>query len=138
MFLHNTLKLSPMESIICHQCGKEIVRDPNSCGTGYAVMRRESENEVKICYDCCAVNDEKFLLENGYLHGYFHKDKNGKCWFTNWPGTFKIWVYSHKKGNHNFAGRNGRTDFWLNFKNNHYWGVNIGDNECAKIKLIKS
>ena len=113
----------------CSVCNKEIIRDPESCGTGYG---RDKDNNI-ICYACCGENDKKTLLETGKLSGYY-----SKLHFTNWPGSFKIKAYYSRSSWHNFAGKDGRTDFWLNFEGKHYHGVQIGhNNECATIRLLK-
>jgi len=113
----------------CTVCKKEIIREEGGCGTGYAI----DNNGNKICYACCGEADKKTLLETGKLSGYY-----SHLVFTNWPGSFKIKAYYSRDSWHNFAGRNGRTDFWLNFEGKHYHGVHIGhDNECATIRLLK-
>jgi hypothetical protein len=112
--------------ILC-DCGHIAVSD--GCGTGYG---RNKDNKT-ICYACCAENDKKELIETGKLHGYFDGQK-----FTNWPGSFSIPVNYQSKSWHNFAGKNGRTDFWLYFEGQRYHGVFIGFNhQCATIKRVK-
>lgn len=119
-----------MSKEICYQCNKEIIREEGSCGTGYGY----DKDNNKICYACCGENDKQYLLEHGKLSGYF-----SNMHFTNWPGSFKIKAYYTRTSWHNFAGKNGRTDFWLNFEGNHYWGVQIGsNNQCATIRKIKN
>lgn len=31
-----------------------------------------------------------------------------------------------------------RNDFWFIFEGKKYWGVNIGDNQIARVKRVKS
>lgn len=120
---------------ICYQCNKEIIRDPESISTGYGI----DKDGHKICFECCGVNDRKTLLETGRLDGYYTRDKLGYYYFSNWPSTLKIKVLGHKESNHNFAGRNGRTDFWFTLEGKTFHGVHIGhNNECARVKMIKS
>jgi hypothetical protein len=113
-------------------CGHEAVSDGFS--TGYGV-----DNEgKKICFRCCGERDKKFLRDNGRLSGYF-TGNGDHMEFTNWPGTLKLKVVSHRYSHHNFAGRNGRCDFWVYFEGNRYHGVHIGaNNECATIRIVKS
>ena len=117
---------------ICSICGKEITREENSISTGYAT----NKDGEKICYQCCGELDKKELSETGVLHGYLSKDEAG-YYFGNWPGTLKIRVYGVRKSWHNFAGKDGRRDFWLQFNGGNYHVLNIGDNECAKVKRCK-
>ena len=117
---------------IC-DCGH--VAKPDGISTGYGVER---DTGKKICNECCGILDKEYLLANGKLSGYFSKNKDGKWEFSNWPGTFRIPAHYAKKSNHNFAGRNGRTDFWCTFEGDLYHGVQIGHlNECATIRKIK-
>lgn len=116
-----------METEKCYLCNEPFVR--SGIGTGYATK----EDGRKICYSCAGAEDEKRLLEDGKLIGYF---SNG--YFTNWPATLKIPVPYTKKSYHNFAGRNGRTDFWFTFKGFSFWGKQIGNNnEIAYVRKIK-
>ena len=115
---------------ICYICKKEIVRDVNRISTGYGI----DKDGNKVCFACCGDLDKKQLLETGKLYGYYSGG-----YFSNWPGTFKLLANYSKKSYHNFAGRNGRTDFWCRFEGNEYHGVHIGhNNECATIRKIKS
>ena len=114
----------------CSICGKEMFSD--GLGTGYGT----NEKGEKLCYSCCGEQDKKYLIENGKLSGYLSRDENG-FYFGNWPGSFKIRVYGVRYSWHNFAGKNGRRDFWLSYAGENYHGVNIGDNECATIKRVK-
>lgn len=123
-----------MKTNICHVCGKEIISD--GIGTGYGI----NKDNNKVCYSCCGLQDEKQLIENGSLCGYFHKDReDGRMYFTNWPGTLKIHVYYTKYSYHNFAGINGRVDFWFTYKNMNFWGYCISPkyNEIAHVKKSK-
>ena len=115
-----------MKAEKCKICGAEFVS--NGCGTGYGI----NENGEKICYSCCGKADAEKLEKDGILSGYFSDG-----FFTNWPGTFKIKVQGVKKSWHNFAGRNGRRDFWLTYKGQNYHGVNVGNNQCATIRRVK-
>ena len=103
--------------------------------TGYG----RDNNGKTFCYECCAEMDREYLRKNGVLSGYFTTDKDGKNWFSNWPGSFKLPVNDTLKSWHNFAGKNGRTDFWLWFEGKRYHGVQIGhNNECATIRILKN
>ena len=128
------VKLTAEVNPVCFQCNKEIIREPNSISTGYGIDKEDH----KICFACCGENDRKCLLETGKMYGYFSKDKDGRWYFSNWPGSFKIHAYYTRSSWHNFAGRNGRTDFWCIFEGNHYWGVQIGhNNQCATLRKVK-
>ena len=122
----------------CNKCGKEI--ESSGIGTGYATNNKYE----KICYSCCGIIDAEELRENGKLFGYFtyktvkhtssmktYEDKK----FTNWPGTFTIPVYHMRVSRNNFGAE--RRDFWFNWEGRNYWGVSIGDNECARVRKVK-
>jgi len=119
-------------NVICSVCGKEITREKDSILTGYGI----DKDNNKVCFACCGERDKKDLIETGKMFGYLAKDEQGN-YFGNWPGSFKIRVGYIRKSNHNFAGRNGRRDFWFSFNGCNYHGVNIGDNECARVKRVK-
>jgi hypothetical protein len=114
----------------CTICTKEIERDENSCSTGYGINNKGE----KICFACCGEQDKKTLLESGKLSGYYSGG-----YFTNWPGTLKVKIYYSRDSWHNFAGRNGRTDFWFTLEGKRFHGVHIGhNNECANVRKVKS
>lgn len=115
-------------------CNCGHIAKSDGLGTGYGI----DKDGNKICYYCCGENDKQELRNTGKLFGYISKNKDGKFVFTNWPGSFVIPVYSFRYSWHNFAGKNGRLDFWLNFEGNTFHGVNIGkSNQCATIKKTK-
>lgn len=118
--------------VICSVCGKEIEREENSFSTGYGY----NDKKEPICFYCCGELDKKQLRESGLLYGYIVKDQTGYK-FCNWPNSFSVRVWNIRKSYHNFAGKDGRTDFWFEFEGKRYHGVNIGDNECAKVKVLK-
>jgi len=118
-----------MKTNVCSICKKEIVPPPNNCGTGFGVTK----DAAIVCYSCCGEQDKKQLLETGIFRGYYSKG----C-FSNWPGSFKVNVYSSKQSYHNFCGRNGRTDFWFTLEGQNFHGVHIGsNNDCATVKRVK-
>ncbi len=118
----------------CSKCGLTKTND-SEFTTGYG---RTGSGEI-VCYDCCAKDDIAYLEANGKLSGYYVKGEDNKYYFTNWPATLKIPVYYQKTSWHNFAGKNGRTDFWLTFEGKQYHGVQIGHNsQLATIKKIKA
>jgi len=114
-----------MEKVLCSVCGKEVIPEEFSSGYG------EDKNGNKICYSCCAELDKKELRENGKLRGYFYNNE-----FTNWPGSFKIPITYYKKSVNNFGAI--RTDFWLTWEGNHYYGRHVGNySNLATIRKIK-
>ena len=118
--------------VITTQCDCGHIAKSSGISTGYGT----DKDNKKICFKCCGKNDRKELIETGKSFGYLVKKGNG-WYFTNWPGSFEIRVLSTRQSHHNFAGRNGRTDFWLFFEGHNYHGVNIGDNQCARLKRTK-
>ena len=101
---------------------------------GYAT----NKDGKTICYECCAEMDREYLRKNGKLSGYFTTDECRKSQFSNWPGSFILYAKDVRKSWHNFAGKNGRTDFWVWFECKCYHGVQIGhNNQCATIRILK-
>lgn len=120
------------------ECGHDAIAD--GLGTGYGINADGS----KTCYACVALVDARALRETGRLTGYLslngskninavHSGLSGK--FTNWPGTLSIPVYSVRKSRNNFGA--SRFDFWFDWEGSRYWGVNIGDNDIARVRRIK-
>lgn len=133
--------------LACSVCGKHCKKQ-TPFGTGYAT----DEDGGRICYSCCADLDRSYMVDNGkhdglYLvHNRDHKAPAvGMCgsggapyYVTNWPGTLKFAVYGVRKSWHNFAGHNGRRDFWFYGPDGFVWhGVNIGDNDLARCRRTK-
>lgn len=136
-----------MSDTHCAICGAAFSVYEKGCtgGAGYAI--RSSDN-AKICYNCCGKLDEAELVETGKLVGYLIYKQEPKPWsrtgreylknafFTNWPETLKIPVTgSVNRSINNFGAE--RIDFWLRYKGARYWGVNIGDNQIARVKRVK-
>lgn len=117
---------------IC-DCGHTVTSDGFS--TGYGINGKGE----KICFSCCGELDKKQLRETGILCGYFTGNPGKGYEFTNWPGSLKLSAYGVKKSWHNFAGRNGRVDFWVDFEGKVYHGIHVsnGSHECATIRLTK-
>lgn len=131
-----------METYIC-DCGH--AESPHLDITrGFGTDR----NGKTKCYTCCAEDDKQYLRENGQLTGYFVKKETPNPFgspgsvsqyaFVNWPSSFVLPARWVKKSWHNFAGKNGRTDFWVWFEGKCYHGVQIGHfNQLATIRLLK-
>lgn len=117
----------------CSVCGEEKTHESDFT-TGYG---KDKDGNI-VCFACCGEQDKQYLRDNGKLSGYFTKGKDGEYYFTNWPGTFKLRARHIRKSWHNFAGKDGRTDFIVTFEGKDYYGVQIGHmNECATIKAYK-
>lgn len=115
---------------LCSQCWTQKPVG-TSCGTGYGYNK---ENQI-VCYECCGKIDESEMKANKKHFGYLVQ-REGRYFFTNWPATLNIPVHV-RKSFHNFAGRDGRRDFWFTAYGKSWHGVNIGDNECATIRALK-
>ena len=122
-----------MEKAICSVCGKECV--PDGISTGYGVNGKGE----KVCFECCAKEDEKQLmsLEVGQkMCLYLTMEKDSRRGFvTNWPGTLKIpvvfWV-----GSHNFAGK--RYDCQFRHGGHEFHATRYGDNsEICHVRRTK-
>ena len=116
----------------CSQC-KRIKQSVNPYTTGYGKDRKGH----KLCFECCGLNDRKDLLKTGKSVLYISK-RDGRYIVTNWPDTLNIAVSHVSISDHNFAGRNGRTDVWFWLDGFRYHGVNIGDNQILRINRVKN
>lgn len=127
-----------MKNFYCSQCKEEKPRQTIG-GTGYAIKG----NGHKICYQCCAIIDRQEMIEEGKIVLYHMPADGSKPWnhgkITNWPGTLSFPVSGSSKSFHNFAGKDGRTDFWFKGPDGHIWhGYQIGHyNQIAHCKRTK-
>lgn len=115
----------------CDRCGAEIVQK-YTWTPDYGV----TPTGEKICYACCAADDEKYMQEHDRTYLYLTQ-KEGRWIVQNWPGSLMFKTGTPKKGRHNIAGV--RYDVW--FRDNHgnyWWGVQYGDFteivHCRKVK----
>lgn len=108
----------------CDRCGSEITVPTGSGGTGYAT----TDKGEKVCYKCCAVEDEQYMKDHGVNTLYL---SNGKI--TNWPGTLQYPANRIHESRHNLG--HTRVDVWFYGPDNKIWhGVNIGDNQILRCK----
>lgn len=117
----------------CDNCKTEKTHT-NSLTTGYGV----NDKDEKICFECCGKLDAQHLMSMSIGDKYvLYLTKNDNQYrLTNWPSSLEIPVYGVKEGRHNMAGK--RYDLWFQFKNNHYHGVQYGDNtQICHIKRVK-
>ena len=107
--------------------------ETEGCGTGYG---RDNDGK-EHCYECCAVNDLKAMIEAGRATLYLCDGDNPKPSYpatkykvTNWPGTLKFPVRAFKTGGHNMGGT--RIDVWFRGPDEKgemtaiWWGKMIG------------
>jgi len=122
------------EKLVCSQCGKGIIPDPNEISPPAIGFGIDKENK-KICYECCAKQDEKFMKEHGRIALYL-TFLTKKKEVTNWPGSLRIPVRYCKEGKHNMAGI--RRDVWFDFDGFLWHGVQYGEHSeicyCRKTK----
>lgn len=130
--------------LVCADCGLPIKRPANSCSTGYGMI---AETQEVVCYDCCGKRDladlqrakpgDKFTF---YLTSDPDDEREGLMAVTNWPGTFKRYVFP-RIGRHNWAGV--RRDVWFSVckpdgSRNYFHGVQYGDDsEICHITCLK-
>lgn len=121
----------------CAQCGEiHPLGSPGGFSTGYGYYH-DAEPQVPICYKCCGEEDARDMRATGKGFMYLSKNDAGKWECTNWPGTLRIPVLNVKHSFHNFAGRNGRADFWFIFDGSVWHGVNIGHGQNARVRRTK-
>ena len=119
-----------MKRFTCDRCNVEWLQDDKAIGTGYALM-----GDRKICYQCCAVADRLYMIENGHARLYV-TSHFGRHTVTNWPGTLKIDVIDYRTSMNNF--RAERLDVWFVGPDQKIWhGVNVGDNQILRCKRTK-
>jgi hypothetical protein len=112
----------------CHQCGGIFGRG-DSLGTGYAVDREDN----LTCYACCAVNDARELREAAPGTRIVHYYNGAEV--INWPGTLRIKPYAVKHSRNNWNAP--RVDVWFRFEGKHFHGVQLGDNEILRVRVLK-
>jgi hypothetical protein len=116
--------------VFCARCGNECI--PNGITTGYGIMQDES----KICFDCCALDDMERMDRDGKITLYLTQ-KDGKNYVSNWPGTLKFGPLNVSKGRHNIAGV--RYDVWFGYAGYIWHGYTIGDyTQICHVKRTKT
>lgn len=133
-----------MSGYTCASCATHIdtshVDAEGYCGgSGYAIWRDE-----KICYPCSGKIELLDMSATGkgmlYLTGAPAQGVGAfgqRFTVSDWPGSFKFDVYGLKHSHHNFAGANGRRDFYFDYEGRVWHGVNIGDMDCARVYRTK-
>ena len=116
----------------CTACGENKTHtDPHTTGYG------QDKDGNKVCFACCGLQDMQSMRDTGKGDGYLVRNDDGTHKFTNWPGTLSLSVYGIRKSFHNFAGRDGRTDFYFMFEGKEWHGVNIGDQQFSRVHVLK-
>jgi hypothetical protein len=69
---------------------------------------------------------------------YLTRNADGSHSVSQWSGGLCRPVYALRKSWHNMAGKNGRTDFDFSFDGSRWHGVNIGDNQIARVRRCKA
>lgn len=120
---------------VCADCGKPFPVQRDSSGTGCGICEGK-----KVCYACCAIRDRKALMGlkgREQYHLYLSKNKDGKFYVSNWPGTLKIAVDYAWEGRHNLAGT--RTDVGFTLDGKKFYGTQYGTmNEICHVRAKKS
>jgi len=117
----------------CEWCGNAFVS--TGLGTGYVVVQSSH-----LCYDCCAVDDKKFMVEHGEISLYLTcvKDSPYETFeVSNWPGSLRFKVCSWSRGEHNWG---SRIDVWFRGPDGKiWWGwkCDNGIHECINVRRTK-
>lgn len=107
---------------VCSVCGKEC--------TQYGIDLKGN----KFCYDCGAEKFRSELIEKGAIGGYLTK-KDGKYFFGDWTGKFKVPVSYRAAKSRIYS----RVDFWFSLEGNQYYGKRQGrDNEYCTVRRLKN
>jgi hypothetical protein len=119
----------------CTVC-KQTKPTQTSGGTGYATKR----NGHKVCYQCCADTDKKYMAEHGEISLYLAETQH-ETWnhyeVTNWPGTLRFAVDHIRTGRHNIAGE--QTSVWFTGPDGAKWyGRQVGSfSQICRCKRLK-
>jgi len=68
---------------------------------------------------------------------FYHFRKDGYHFVGMWAGEEPRFPATVRFSHHNFAGKNGRRDFWFTINGQKWHGVNIGDNDIVRAKRLK-
>lgn len=120
----------------CKFCSAEF--KPVGCGIGYATILTPDNSEIKICYQCCAIEDKRAMRERGEHCLYLVECNKSdiiqeRYMLTNWPNTLKLPLIGMRIGRHNMA--RTRIDVWFVFEGYIWHGVQWG--ECSQLCRVK-
>jgi len=105
----------------CTRC-RQPKEHRSELSTGYALYGKRNR---KVCYECCADIDRRWMDRHGRIALYLSKEEDGRWKVTNWPGTLRFTPWYVKEGGHNMAGV--RLDAWFKDHRARVWhGVTIG------------
>ena len=110
------------KSFTCGICKTSQTYHSTVGGTGYAINHLTGQ---KVCYDCCAEQDRKFMRDHKKITLYLTRE-GFYSKITNWPGTLKLDCTGCRTGRHNIAGT--RYDVWFVFEGYYWHGVQYGEN----------
>ena len=114
----------------CARCGAEFV--PQGIAAGYAVTPKGE----RICYACCAAHDREVLETGDRWTGYI-LDGGGAV--GNWPGSLRIETFGSEEGKgRGFGGEYQVTRVWFRVGERWWYGVNAGDNDIVRCRVLKS
>jgi hypothetical protein len=118
----------------CRTCGKvDVTVKPGSCFGNYAIYR----NGRKHCIDCAHKSELKAAIKTGQFTAYLVEDTTTSGRIVSFPGLEFAKVHGIRRSWHNMAGRNGRRDVWFRMAGRTWHGVNIGDNQVVRCKVVK-
>ena len=101
------------------------------CGKECTVYGTDLDGSA-FCYDCGAEKFRSELIKNGTIGGYLTK-KDGRYYFGDWTGKFKVNVYCSRESK-----RGSRIDFWFGLEGNSYYGKLQGyNNEYCTVRRTK-
>lgn len=102
------------------ECGHpESPHEPFTRGYG------KDENGNRYCYECCAEQDRRHMIEAGVITLYL-TTTTAPAEAINWPGSLRFLVRHVRHGCHNIA--RTRYDVWFDGPDGHLWhGVQYGD-----------
>lgn len=128
------LKSPSFQCVECHQ----TITPPKGVGTSYAIS-----DKGKVCYDCCAKSDRKYMRNNDRIDLYLKKGNmsgnHQRYQIINWPGTLVFQVNYHKDGKHFIPGYGTvqRIDVWFQFEDQKWHGIQRGDNDICRCRKVK-
>lgn len=111
-------------------CCHNVLPSKIAGGAGYGVW----VHGEKVCYDCCGVMDEIYMIEHDRITLYLDTEERT---VSNWSGSLVFGPIALTKGRHNIAGV--RYDVWFAGPNGTQWhGVQYGnDTQLCHCKRLK-